>query len=230
MPKGNPKPSEVERIISNSKLKMLLKEAKVAESRMAEERGAMANKLKAAQEADNLDMIAFGLCKRLGKMSEAKAAITRRNIELYLDMAEIGTQLDIEDALAKVKAEEDQRSDVEKVIDGDLSVTEANARKATTDNVLRNSDLHKFEDAMREAQNVKAVNVGLDRFTIDHPHMADAALELAQERLRQLAAEQGGGEDVRPRHLREAENVTTGKARRKKEPGMTNGDEYNDAG
>src|SRR4051812_25405693 len=94
------KPSAAgERVIAAPKLQALLTASKAADHRAAEERGAAAAKIKAAVESDYLDQRAFAIVKRLSKLDSHVQVLTLRNISLYSDLCEVGTQMDIEDAI-----------------------------------------------------------------------------------------------------------------------------------
>lgn len=234
----------VEQHINATKLKQLLAADKVATSRMAEERGALAARIKGAQESDNLDLQVFGIIKRIAKLPPQTLAQRWRTIMLYGDMLGFNDQGDIEDF---IKEQPDTRTTVERAMDGEpvsqeerdeaqRRVDEAKAERARQEQEVLDgggankavSDkasgaLRTFRSAIADMPSdqtgIDAINKGLERLSADFPEIADEALEAAQDRLREIAAAQGGGEDLRPRHLQEAEQMTADKPKRTRRSG-----------
>ena len=198
-----------ERVIAAPKLQQLLTTSKAADHRASEERGRAAAKIKAAVESDYLDQRAFAIVKRLSKLDSHLQVITLRNIQLYADLVEVGTQMDIEDAIA-AKEEEERGSNrpgrgEQYDIEGDEVSAEEEPEEVAaepTEKVRsgrrKERMLKQFEEALAEASDMEAVSGGLDRFVEDHPDFEEEAIGLARARLKAIGEAQSGGEDLRP--------------------------------
>ena len=168
-------------------LRQLCSTRKGADERAAEERGAWGSKFKDAQEKHGVDAIAFGMAYRLWKMADtARASRILRNFTHYIDLLEVGGQTDIEDAAGG---------------QGDVDYEEGDEVDVVGD-IAGEGALRTFQDAITGTDDVDGVRVGLERFLVDHPDLADGAREFALQRIEELNAEQGGGEDLRPDTLR----------------------------
>jgi hypothetical protein len=219
------------RQIGKDKLLGLVKLIDHANSRMAEERGALGGKLEAAATSDNFDAKALRPLLPLLKLDTGPQAHRWRTILLYADHLGIGAQSDLEDYMdgdaGKGEGGEDEDDeddgdgaeaagsdgDQEAVADARALASEATGGEPEADPIaavlggMTTPALGRFRTSLVDCVTVEAVNRGLERFTADHPDDAEAALDLAQARLEELGAEAGGGEDIRPTALREAEKA-----------------------
>lgn len=223
-------------MIAAPKLQALLTASKAADHRAAEERGAAAAKIKAAVESDYLDQRAFAIVKRLSKLDSHVQVLTLRNISLYADLCEVGTQMDIEDA---IKAKDEEATASNQAPEPDLGEAAAAAAAAaaetgetvseaveTTEKVRggrrKNRIMAQFQEALDEADSIDAVSETLDQFVEAHPDFEDDAIEAARTRLKAIGVAQSGGEDLRPERnteagkldAREAEKAAEGKKAR----------------
>jgi len=199
------------RVIGKKKLEQLLKAQNAANSRMAEERGALGNKLKAAEENDHLNLKAFRIIKPLYNMDVGKREHLWRDILLYGELLGFGAQLDLVDEARRAAARDESEEDEGNEEGGEEESTEEQPASDPVADVLAGMDVPevgRFRAAIAEALTGDAINAGLERFCNDHPEHAEQALGIAQERLAALAADQGGGEDLRPTALREGEQAT----------------------
>lgn len=212
------------RQISAAKLKNLLKAAEACNSRMAEERQALGAKFEAAETADNFNVKAFRIIRQLAKMDPGPQAHLWRTICLYAEHLDIGAQSDLEDVIDAQKAAEERGGGGEGGDEGDEDGggeagggdDEGEGQDAAgdpVDELLANMDtpaLGRFRSAIQDAVTPEAVNKGLENFTANYPSAADEALVIATARLEAIAAEQGGGEDLRPDSLRKAATTEAG--------------------
>jgi hypothetical protein len=205
--------SAVERVIAAPKLQSLLTTSKAADHRASEERGRAAAKSKAAVESDYLDQRAFAVVKRVSKLDSHLQVITLRNIQLYADLVEVGTQMDIEDAIA-AKEEEDRGSNraspgEQYDIEGDeagevgeageeIEEVAAEPTEKVRSGRRKERVLAQFSEALSEATDMEGVSGGLDNFVADHPEFEEEAIGLARARLKAISEAQSGGEDLRP--------------------------------
>jgi hypothetical protein len=221
-------------VIAAPKLQALLTASKAADHRAAEERGAAAAKIKAAVESDYLDQRAFAIVKRLSKLDSHVQVLTLRNISLYSDLCEVGTQMDIEDA---IKAKDEEATASNQAPEPELGEAAAAAAAAETGETVseavettekvrggrrKNRIMTQFLEALDEADSIDAVSETLDQFVEAHPDFEDDAIEAARTRLKAIGEAQSGGEDLRPERnteagkldAREAEKATEGKKAR----------------
>lgn len=207
------------RQISKAKLLQLVKAADQCNSRMAEERGALGAKFEAAATADNFSAKALRVLLPLRKLEPGPQAHLWRTILLYAEFLDIGTQGDLEDVInadaARDAADEDGGEDAaERAADARSLAEEGEdgtVEQDPVDSVLAGMDvpeIGRFRASITEAGTADAVSKGLERFTEDHPDLADKALEIAQTRLGEINAEIGGGEDLRATTTQEAEAAT----------------------
>lgn len=207
------------RQISKGKLLQLVKLTDQCNSRMAEERGALGAKYEAAATADNFNAKAFRALRPLLKMEPGPQSHLWRTMLLYAEHLGIGAQGDIEDVInadaAREGGEEDGSEDAaERAADARSLADEdedGTVEDDPVDSVLAGMDvpeIGRFRASILEAGTADAVSKGLERFTEDHPALADKALEIAQARLGEINAELGGGEDLRPTSTQEAEAET----------------------
>lgn len=185
--------TEPTKTLNAAELERLAKERAVRDSAAATERGTWAAAFKKSQELYGLDSAAWNFWYSLKKKDSARASRIVRNFLHYNELSPVDVQGDLEDFLkgSSDEAEADSAEDMD---------AEAQAEtKAASSGALK-----RFAQALLEAADEASVNRGLERFVADFPASADEAAHLAQARIRAIAAEQGGGEDVRPDHLRNA--------------------------
>lgn len=236
------------RQIGKQSLLTLVKKTQQTNQRLATERGALGAIYEKAATSENFNATALRPLLPLLKMEPGPQAHLWRTICLYAEHLGIGTQGDLEDAIAASEAGDD--GDEEGDDDGDGSETGAEdaggdpeavadaralAEEATAEEepdadpvaaVLGNMDtpaMGRFRTSLQDASTAEAVNKGLERFTADHPELAEQALEAATDRLEEIGREAGGGEDLRSTAQRDAEaqgvadtaHATTGRKPRK---------------
>jgi hypothetical protein len=199
------------RQIGKAKLLQLVKAAEACTSRMGEERQALGAKFEAAATSDNFDAKALRPLLPLLKMEAGPQAHRWRTMCLYAEHLGIGAQGDLEDVIRNSEAGDEDGGEGGEGGDGDDGADEA--ENDPVDQVLAgivSPELGRFRTSIAGATAPEAVNKGLERFTEDHPDQADEALAIATERLEAIAAEQSGGEDLRPDALRDAAKVEAG--------------------
>ena len=106
--------SEVEKMISASKLKKLLKEQRAGQNDMDEIRGSMGNAIATAVEKDNLDKKMFGWLKQLDRMTPEKLAYHLPNLFYMIDASGIGDRAQQAQKLALEQPDEDEDKDEDK--------------------------------------------------------------------------------------------------------------------
>lgn len=231
------------RQIGKQKLLDLVKKTQQTNARLAEERGALGATYEKAATADNFNAKALRPLLPLLKMDPGPQAHLWRTIMLYADHLGIGAQSDLEDYANGQQGEEgeegdgdgaetgaeDSGGDEEAVADARALAEEATTEEPEVDPVaavLGNMDtpaMGRFRTSLGNAVTAEAVNKGLERFTEDHPELAEQALEAATDRLEEIGREAGGGEDLRSTAQRDAEaqgvadtaHATTGRKPRK---------------
>jgi hypothetical protein len=184
-------------MIAREKLEKLMSLARAADERAASEKSAAAAKLKASQEADGLDLWAFRQAKILSRLDSGSQTIRLGNLHAYCDLLEIGTQMSFDEAMEA----QDQRTAVEKVMDGELDTQQdledeptASAEPRPPPEARKHSlaevrILGRFTKALADADSHTAVELGLERFINDHPGLAEEGRGLARQRLAALSQE-----------------------------------------
>jgi len=180
---------QVERHISEGKLKQLIKAKELMNRRNAEERGAWGAKFKKAVDEDHLRGYAFNVIDRISRMDPAKAAHEWRALLLYGDMMGIAAQTDLEDVIDASKESDDAAEPSDAAVDGE-------AVKAAIVNG-GGAALTRLQTALNGLDEAHMIKTGLDRFITDHPELEAQANEIAEKRMAALAtmpaAESGGG-------------------------------------
>ena len=103
--------SEVEKMISASKLKKLLKEQRAGQIDMDEIRGSMGSAIATAVEKDNLDKKMFGWLKQLDRMTPEKLAYHLPNLFYMIDASGIGDRAQQAQKLALEQPDDDEDED-----------------------------------------------------------------------------------------------------------------------
>lgn len=93
--------NKAEKVISPTKLKQLVKSSQAMSKSIAEERGAYGDKFKKAVDDDGLEPKSFRMVLPLVKMDAAKASRVIRHFMRYVEILEIGGQMDLVDEITR---------------------------------------------------------------------------------------------------------------------------------
>lgn len=208
----------------------------------AEIRGAVGARIKALQESHGLNSKAFKMASTIRKMENGKREHFIRDLNGYMELLQCNQQKDIMDTMADNGAGK-VRTDLEKAMDGQpiQHAADADGRPITDGggetvgdalegefggqaesrvnapltprSPMGKHHLDAFSNVIREESDREAITRGLERFAEDHPKLAEEAGVIVRDRLGKLAADLGGGEDLRPTVLREGEQAEAAQAK-----------------